>query len=98
MNILIIILAIYAFSYTIRNLSGPFNILGIIRNKLMSNKFLGVFFYELLSCPWCLGFHCGYIISIIAFNFTNYYNLIIWAFAGSTIVAGGDKLFNKYYN
>ena len=88
------ILAIYSLSFFIRNLSGPFNILGIIRNKLVRNSLVGFLFFKLLDCSWCIGFHCGYIIYIISFWKFNFNLLILWALAGSSIVAVLDVFFD----
>ena len=92
--ILFCILAIYSLSFVIRNISGPLDLLSKIRNKLMSIPKLGVFFYELLNCPWCIGFHSGYIIYLLfalylsSFSFPLFF---IWALAGSAITYFGDK-------
>jgi hypothetical protein len=92
------ILAIYSLSHIIRNLSGPYNILGATRNKLLSNKYIGVFFYDLLTCPWCIGFHCGYIIYALQCTDFSFKLLIIWGLAGSFIVALIDALYAKITN
>lgn len=89
-------LAIYSLSFYIRNLSGPFNIFGFIRNKLMTNSITGVFFYELLSCPFCIGFHCGYAIYLLQCTSIQINYLILWGFAGSAIVALFDSILEKF--
>jgi hypothetical protein len=92
---LIMILAIYSLSFFVRNSSGPFDIFSKLRSKLLKSSKLGVFFYELLSCPFCVGFHCGYVIytlQCIDFKFSLF---ILWGLAGSTVVAFFDSLFNK---
>lgn len=90
--IIIKIFVIYSISYFIRNLSGPFNIFGIIRNKLMNIPSIGVFFYELLNCPWCIGFHCGYLQYLLTFDSFKFNDFIFWGLAGSSIVYLLDKL------
>ena len=90
--ILIMILAIYSLSYFIRNLSGPFNIFDLIRNRLMRNEIIGVQIFKLLDCPYCLGFHCGYIIYFLQCD-KIYFNLfLIWGLTGSAVVAILDRL------
>jgi hypothetical protein len=89
------LLAIYSLSFFIRNSSGPFNIFGYLRLGLLSFPRFGVFFYELLECPWCIGFHCGYIIYLLQCGEFNIQLFILWALAGSTITAFFDSLFNK---
>ena len=95
--IIIQLLSIYTLSFFIRNLSGPFNLFGIIRNKLLSNKWFGVFFYELLNCPFCIGFHCGYAIYILQYTNFNIKHFMLWALAGSTIVAIIDAIIQKLH-
>ena len=98
MNNILLILAIYSLSFFIRNLSGPYNIFGIFRNKILNNKYIGVQFYKLLECPWCLGFHCGYIIYILnclVFKEFSFILLILWGLVGSTVTAIFDSIFNK---
>lgn len=98
MLIILMIFAIYALSFLIRNSSGPLNLFGIIRNKLINNKYVGVFFYQLLSCPWCIGFHCGYIVYILQFRYFSSSEFFIWGLAGSSIVAFGDKIYDRSIN
>lgn len=88
-------LAIYTLSFAIRNLSGPYNLFGIIRNKLMTLPVIGVFFYELLSCPFCIGFHCGYLIYLLECSNFNFKFFVLWGLAGSTIVAIIDAILDR---
>lgn len=98
MEIIINILAIYALSYFIRNLSGPYNLFSLFRNKLMTFPLVGVFFYKLLDCPWCLGFHSGYMVYILesGADFKIKY-LILWGLVGSSVVAIIDSIM-EYLN
>lgn len=85
------ILAIYALSFILRNLAGPFNVLDRARVFLLRNKFVGVFTYELLSCPFCFGFWNGIAIYLLGKHLFNVGDLILWGFAGSSIVYLGDR-------
>lgn len=98
MNLLLSILAIYGLSYFIRNLSGPFNIFGLIRNYLLTNRFVGLFFYKLLDCPWCLGAHCGYLIYIMNCEIFKIVDFFTWLLAGAAIVAILDLAINRLSN
>lgn len=93
--IILYILAIYAFSFSIRNLSGPFNIIVKLRSTLLQNKYVGNFFYELFTCPWCIGFHCGYIVYLLHFTSFDIKQMIVWAFAGSAISGLLDSIIDK---
>lgn len=91
------ILAIYTLSFVIRNLPGPFNSFGIIRNWFMRLPFfIGIFFYQLLECPWCIGFHCGYFIYLLtSFNHIQLNFFLLWGLAGSAIVAIIDQALER---
>lgn len=91
---LIMILAVYSLSFYIRNLSGPFNIFGIIRNSLMRLPWLGVFFYQLLDCPWCLGWYMGCAIYLLQSMQFSINLIILWGLAGSAIVAFLDVIYD----
>jgi hypothetical protein len=87
MSVLFIILSMCSLSFFIKNLSGPFNIFGFIRNKILKNKYFGVHFYELLSCPWCIGFHSGYIIYLLLCIKFNFITFIMFGLTGSCVTA-----------
>lgn len=94
--IFILILSIYALSFTIRNLPGPFNIFGILRNWFMRLPFfIGVFFYQLLECSWCVGFHSGYIVYAIYNHHLYFSDFLIWGLAGAAISAIMDAALGK---
>ena len=59
MEIIIAILAIFGLQFLITQSDGPFGVIAPARNWLMRNKFVGVFFYKLLSCPACSGWWVG---------------------------------------
>lgn len=98
MNIIIVISAICSLSFFIQNLSGPFNIFGLTRNLLLKNKYLGLFFYELLSCPWCIGFHSGYAVYLLQVSNFNIRNFILFGLAGSAINALFSIIYKKLEN
>jgi hypothetical protein len=83
--IIICLLAMYAISFTIKEVDGPWGIIGFIRNKLMQNKYVGVFFYKLLNCYFCVGFHSGWIVYLLAHDIWKVNFIILWALAGAAI-------------
>src|SRR5271166_5909084 len=89
---LLSICSIYTLAYVLRNLSGPFNIFDWVRRKLLGSKHFGVFFYGLLSCPWCFGFHCGWLVYLISTNEINIRQLVLWGLTGSLITFIGDQI------
>lgn len=86
----IMVLAIYGLSYALRNLNGPFNVIGLVRNRAISYH---IFFYELLTCPYCVGFHCGWAVYLLGFSGFSFGAMIVWALAGSVIVPMFDRVF-----
>jgi hypothetical protein len=97
-SILINILAIITLSYTFRNLDGPFGLFNFIRNKLLTNSYVGVFFYQLLNCAWCFGFHCGYVIYLLQTHSFSIREFILWGLAGSAISALFEIIYNSHSN
>jgi hypothetical protein len=86
-NIVILIAAIAGLSFIIKESDGPWGIMAWIRNVLVRNKYVGVFFYKLFMCPVCVGSHVGYMIYLLAtpkFNWS-INDFIIWTFAGGAI-------------
>lgn len=85
MEIIIGLLAIFGLAFFIKESDGPFDLMNKLRNLSISNKYVGVFFYKLLSCYFCCGCHCGWIIYLLI-NKNWHFNLFIcWAFAGGAI-------------
>lgn len=91
------LLAIFSLAFLIKESDGPWGIMAWIRNRLMSNKYVGVFFYKLLDCWFCTGTHAGWIIYLIA---TPFYKLdarsfVLWALAGGAICYIISLILNK---
>lgn len=84
MEVIFNLLAICGLSFLIKESSGPFGIISYLRNLLMRNKYIGVYFYSLLSCYFCIGFHVGYIIYIISTPLSSLSacSFILWALFG----------------
>lgn len=85
MKILISIFAIYSLAFLIKNSDGPWGLMAKLRNTLMSNKYVGVFFYKLLECYHCVGTHSGWIIYLLQMENFFLREMILWAFAGGAI-------------
>ena len=87
MQILLYLLSIVGLAFLIKESDGPWGIMAWIRNILMRNKYVGVFFYKLFDCYFCIGCHAGYIIYLLATSISdwqiNYF--IIWSLAGGII-------------
>lgn len=84
MEIVICLLAIFSLTFCLKEMDGPFGILNTARNWLMKQPKVGVFFYELLSCYYCLGFHCGWIVYLLSSETWKFQFLILWGLAGAS--------------
>jgi hypothetical protein len=83
--IIIQILAICALAYSIKEIEGPWGIISWMRNALMRNRFVGLFFYKLFSCYFCVGFHAGWVIYMIAEGMPKWNYFLLWGLAGAAI-------------
>jgi hypothetical protein len=79
------ILAIFGLAFLIKESAGPFDIMDKLRNHLMRNKYVGVFFYKLLSCYFCVGCHCGWIIYLLSEKDYSWQFFTLWTLAGGVI-------------
>lgn len=85
MNWLIYILAIYGLAFLLKEVEGPWGIVATARNWLMTNKYVGVFFYKLLECYFCMGWWCGVFIYLLSEEAWDLNLLICWGLAGAAI-------------
>jgi hypothetical protein len=85
MNIIILVLAIFGLAFTIKQTEGPWEIVSRWRNFMMRIPFIGVQFYKLLDCYFCLGFHCGWIVYLLSASVYHWQFFILWGLAGGTI-------------
>ena len=83
--IVIAILSIYGLAFIIKQSDGPFGIINWARNKLMSNRFVGVLFFKLLDCWFCTGCHSGWIIYLLYEKNYTWQSFILWTLAGGAI-------------
>lgn len=83
MEIIIYLLAIFSLAFCLKEMDGPWGILNTARNWLMKQPKVGVFFYELLSCYYCLGFHCGWIVYLLSAETYKVQFFILWGLAGA---------------
>ncbi len=78
------ILAIYGLYFLFAESNGPFDIISNFRQKLFNNSIIGVFFFKLFECAFCLGCWCGGFIFLISETW-NLNNLILWFLGGGSI-------------
>lgn len=87
MNTVILLASIYGLTFLIKETEGPWGIISWLRNKLMINKYVGVFFYKLFSCYFCSGCHAGYIVYLLSTPYRDWSitQFILWTLAGGAI-------------
>lgn len=95
MTILIPILAIFGLAFLIKESSGPFDIMDWLRNTLMRNKHVGVFFYKLFSCYFCVGCHCGWLVYLLSAESYSWQFFVLWTLAGGVISLTLDALLTR---
>jgi len=83
---LVNIFAICGLVYALKEIDGPWGIIAWWRNFMMRLPFLGVFFYKLIGCYFCLGFHVGWVIYTISARGSVTWNyFLLWGLAGASI-------------
>jgi hypothetical protein len=84
---LLSILAIFGLTFLVKETEGPWGIISWLRNKLMINKYVGVFFYKLFSCYFCSGCHAGWIVYLLSAPYKDWsaIQFVLWILAGGTI-------------
>lgn len=97
LNTIIIILAIFGLAFLIKDSSGPWGIMSWIRNKLINNKFVGVFFFKLFDCYFCVGAYAGLIIYLLTQKNYQVNFIICWVLAGGIISLMLDALLTKLH-
>jgi hypothetical protein len=83
--IIIELLAIYGLAFLIKESAGPFDIMDWLRNMLMRNKYVGVFCYKLLSCYFCVGCHCGWIVYLLSAESYSWQFFVLWTLTGGVV-------------
>jgi len=96
--ILFNLLATYGLAFLINESDGPWGIMAWIRNKLIRNKYVGTFFYKLLDCYFCLGFHCGWIVYLLSAEKPQWNFFILYALAGGIFSLILDATLMRLYS
>ncbi len=95
LDCIITICAIFGLAFLIKESDGPWGIMAWFRNWIMTNKYVGVFFYKLLDCYFCLGFHCGWVAYLLHDDDWSIQFFILWGLAGGVISLMFDMLIRK---
>ena len=85
LDLIICVFAVFGLAFLIKESDGPWGIMSWLRNRLMQNKYVGVFFYKLLDCYFCVGFHCGWMVYLLQAESYKFQSFILWGLAGGAI-------------
>lgn len=93
MSSIIIIIAMWALTFAMKETDGPFDIIRKARGWLLRNQAIGVYIFNLLQCYFCLGAYSGLIVYLLAVPASEYnlFNIFVWMLAG----AGTSYIFNS---
>jgi|ERR1035437_4847442 hypothetical protein len=83
MNIVICLLSIYGLAFAVKEIDGPFGVMSWARNKLMLNKYVGVFFYKLLNCYFCVGCWSGLVVYLLTAQSYKLSEGFLWCLTGA---------------
>lgn len=92
------LLATYALVFLITQTEGPFGIISFIRNILMRNSIVGVFFYKLFECPFCLGFWCSILVYFLHESVWQWNLVLFWGLTGAISSLILDSVITKLNN
>jgi hypothetical protein len=94
---IIIIFAIYGFAFLVKDSDGPFDIIHKVRLILIQNKYVGVFFFKLFECYFCIGCHCGWIVYLLSQKTYSWQFFILWTVAGGAISLILNAILSRLY-
>jgi len=97
MQIVITIFAIYGLLFAIKETDGPWGVMNWFRRKLISNKYVGVFFFNLLQCPFCCGCWCSLAVYLLTSEHIKLTDAIIWFLAGGAICLFFDGILSRLH-
>lgn len=97
MNTIITIFAIFSLAYFVKETDGPFGVMGSVRNKLITNQYVGSFFYKLLDCWFCTGCWAGGIIYFFAADSYKLLMFPVWFLAGGGICLVINSILEKLW-
>ena len=92
MNALIAFLAVFGLAFLMKESDGPFGVVNWARSALMRNKYVGVFFFKLFDCYFCVGCHCGWIVYLLSQDSYTWQFFTLWTLAGGVI----SLILNKF--
>lgn len=94
---IITVCAIYGLAFLLKESDGPWGIIAWARDKVFRLPYVGVFFFKLLDCYFCLGFHCGWIVYLLSQETWKIQFFILWGLAGGAICLIIDTILSRLH-
>jgi len=93
------ILIICGISFVIKEVSGPWGVLGRIRNALMTSgpSFSRIFFFGLLNCWFCCGYWSGVFKIALSSHHLSITSFLEWGFVGAAISLLFGGIYERLY-
>jgi hypothetical protein len=85
MTTILLFLAIFGLAFLVKQSDGPWGVMNWLRRTLLQNKHVGVFFFNLMECWFCVGCHAGWIVYLLGHDVWQWQWFIIWTLAGGTV-------------
>lgn len=93
----IALLAAFGLAFMIKEKDGPFDIIIKARSWVLANKHVGKYFYDLLSCYFCLGVQTGILTCIIYTKSFQLNLLFCWGLASGVTSLILSKLIERLH-
>jgi hypothetical protein len=94
---LIVIGAIFGLAFALKQTDGPWDLVSRWRNWMMRVPFIGVQFYKLLDCYFCIGWWSGLAIYFLTQESYKLNWAICWGLAGGTLCLVIDGIISKLH-
>ena len=75
----------WSLSFAIKQIDGPWGCISALRSLLLRSA-IGPFFYKLIECNYCLGFHTSLISYILLSNNLSIRDAFTYSFSGAIFV------------
>lgn len=95
MKVLLCLLAAFGLAFLVKESDGPWGVMAWLRNRLVSNKYVGVFFFKLLDCYFCTGCWTGLAIYLLESPIYRLNHALVWALSGGAVSLILDGLLTK---
>lgn len=88
------ICSMFSLSVLLKEMDGPFNLITRTRLWLFRQKYVGVFFFDLFKCYYCVGTYSGVFVYLLhqRFHHIEIIGMILWGLTGAIVSLMGDVI------